>query len=124
MLEICCAVGQNGCSAGSRPSPRSSLISHQISARENLDFINNVSLYRFNLSARGQVSIYPLPHWDFDPAVGEGDGEDDERRRHAEDDDVRQWRLHRVLPLPFSRRLPVPAISPSISVISSKEKRN
>jgi len=46
---------------------------------------------------------------DLDPAIGKGDGEDDEGGGHAEDDDVGQGRLHGVLTLPLPCSLPVPA---------------
>ena len=46
---------------------------------------------------------------DLDPAIGKGDGEDDEGGGHAEDDDVGQGRLHGVLTLPLPCNLPVPA---------------
>ncbi len=57
------------------------------------------------------------PDGDLDPAISEGDGEDDEGRRHAKDDDVGQRRLHRVLALPLPCRLPIPAF-PSVSKIT------
>lgn len=60
--------------------------------------------------ARYNGELSPLSDRDLDPPIGECHRQDDERRRHAEDDDVGQRRLHGVLPLPLPRRLPVPAI--------------
>lgn len=48
-------------------------------------------------------------HRDLDPAIGEGDGEDDEGGGHAKDDDVGQGCHHGVLALPLPCGLPVPA---------------
>jgi len=48
-------------------------------------------------------------HRDLDPAIGEGDGEDDEGGGHAKDDDVGQGCHHGVLALPLPCSLPVPA---------------